>query len=377
MAQILSKTHFPALDGLRAAAILLVIPHNVSLLSDSTSLWARPISELTHSGWIGVQLFFVLSGFLITGGLLDSKESPYYYRSFISRRIARIFPLYYGVLLIAFVALPLLGSMPEAMRASKDHQLWLWTFLTNWAEPRGASVAGFGHFWSLAIEEQFYFLWPFLVQRVSTKQLLAICLVIAMVAFASRLAMVLAGASDQSLYMFTNCRMDALACGAIVAAALRIPHWRAYLVAHGRRMFTISCVVLLITAAATHGLYASDPICEVLGFSVLAMAFAGFVASGVVLDSSTHLPTKLLSAQAFKYIARYSYGMYVFHVPLNQFVFAPSFRKMFPQPSDLAIVGYIAVVTIVVFAIAALSYELFERRFLQLGRRFIPVAAEL
>src|SRR5690349_3858611 len=91
----------PVLDGLRAVAILLVVPHNLNLIA--TFSGTQLAVAALHRGWIGVQLFFVLSGFLITGILLDARDSPHYYRSFFVRRALRIFPLYYATLLVLFV----------------------------------------------------------------------------------------------------------------------------------------------------------------------------------------------------------------------------------------------------------------------------------
>jgi len=162
--------YIPALDGLRALAILLVIPHNLDILSAPYRAVEVPPVTVMHAGWIGVQLFFVLSGFLITGNLLDTRGSANYYRAFIGRRALRILPLYYGVLLVTFVLVPLLGSMPEKLQETAPNQVWLWTFLLNWSAPYGHTVVGFGHFWSLAVEEQFYLLWPFVVARCGPRQ---------------------------------------------------------------------------------------------------------------------------------------------------------------------------------------------------------------
>jgi hypothetical protein len=104
--------HLPALDGVRGLAIVLVLCHNFQILEAPSGLVGRVFELAFDLGWIGVQLFFVLSGFLITGILLDTQDSPAYYRNFFVRRVLRIFPLYYGVLLIAFVLVPLLAAVP-------------------------------------------------------------------------------------------------------------------------------------------------------------------------------------------------------------------------------------------------------------------------
>ena len=157
------RTHtiIPALDGLRGIAILLVLIHHLTIYRPEGGLdsW---IAAVPLFGWCGVNLFFVLSGFLITGILLDTRDSPVFYRSFFARRVLRIFPLYYGVLFLGFVLAPLLLPMPDAYGR---HQLWLWTYLANFAMPFGKGEPAFSHFWSLCVEEQFYLVWPFLVRR--------------------------------------------------------------------------------------------------------------------------------------------------------------------------------------------------------------------
>ena len=123
----IARAHIPALDGLRGVAILLVIPHNADIFSNSAA-WLWPMALLAHAGWVGVQLFFVLSGFLITRNLLASRGDSNYLRSFYARRALRIFPLYFLTLFVGLVLLPqLVTYTPEAL-ASHQHQPWLWTF---------------------------------------------------------------------------------------------------------------------------------------------------------------------------------------------------------------------------------------------------------
>jgi len=105
--------HIPALDGLRAVAILLVVPHHLDLMRPPVPGIDYPAAMLMHSGWIGVQLFFVLSGFLITGNLLDTRGSDNYFSAFFGRRALRILPLYFAVLTVAFVITPALVTLPR------------------------------------------------------------------------------------------------------------------------------------------------------------------------------------------------------------------------------------------------------------------------
>src|SRR5206468_651405 len=159
---------------LRGLAILLVIAFHTLRVTGKEGLIGRFGAAIQDSGWIGVDLFFVLSGFLITGILLDSLGKPGYFRNFFARRTLRIFPLYYAVLTVSLFLVPaLIGlqRLPELYHRLLENQLWLWTYAANYLQATGRhTLPGFGHFWSLAIEEQFYLLWPFVVYlgRVNT-----------------------------------------------------------------------------------------------------------------------------------------------------------------------------------------------------------------
>jgi peptidoglycan/LPS O-acetylase OafA/YrhL len=153
------------LDGIRGIAVLWVMLHHFQLYGEGfppTTFLDRQVERLTISGWIGVDLFFVLSGFLITGILLDSKSNTGYFRKFYMRRFLRIFPLYYGFLFAFMFVLPLIDPEGAEFQLQFKEQIWYWTYLINWklATIYVSEYIGISHFWSLAIEEQFYLVWP-------------------------------------------------------------------------------------------------------------------------------------------------------------------------------------------------------------------------
>jgi peptidoglycan/LPS O-acetylase OafA/YrhL len=369
----IASAHFPALDGLRALAILLVIPHNVSVLSAPLSAFVYPIGILTNVGWVGVQLFFALSGFLISGNLLDSRQSSNYYRAFFGRRVLRIFPLYYGMLILLLIVVPLLGLAPPELTASMHHQLWLWLFLTNWFAPLAVGVAGFGHFWSLAIEEQFYLLWPGIVRHCAAPRLIRVCLFLIVAALAGRLIMMAMGASHEALYMFTICRMDALAAGAAAAAMLRVPNYAEQAERHNGLIFMSAIAILLIGAAVTRAYAINGAVTQSIGYTILSVGFAAIVGLGA-LPAPRHMQPlwKLLSSAPLRLVGRYSYAMYVLHLPLHLFVGLPLLHRLAPHLSSGIALVYIAAVIALTFGLSAMSYRYFERPFLSMKHRFVP-----
>jgi peptidoglycan/LPS O-acetylase OafA/YrhL len=363
----------PALDGVRALAILLVIPHNVDMLKAPFPAFEYPLVALMHAGWIGVQLFFVLSGFLITGNLLDTRNSANYLSAFFGRRILRIMPLYFVALGVAFVIAPALGTVPQKLHATQSHQIWLWTFLSNWSQPFGGKVYGFGHFWSLAVEEQFYLLWPFVVLRCRPARLLWVCAAAAGVALVVRVLLLVTHAPRETLYMFTVCRMDALALGAAAAAVIRIPAALTRLQRTVPRVAAAAGMMLLVTAAGTRGFAMFDISTQTVGYTLLSLTFALIILLAALPTTGALRATMhILEWPPLRLVGRYSYGMYVIHLPLHLFLGAVLLHYFAPHVTPAAALLYAAAMTVASFVLAALCYELFESRFLRLKRKLMP-----
>jgi peptidoglycan/LPS O-acetylase OafA/YrhL len=363
----------PALDGVRGLAILLVLTHNLNPFQGGGRLIDRLAEFASNFGWVGVQLFFVLSGYLISGILLDTRGAPHYYRSFFGRRVLRIFPLYYGVLLVSLVVLPALGLAPERLLADRARGVWLWTYVINWAEPLGAGVAAFPHFWSLAVEEQFYLIWPLVVRHTTPRRLLKVAAVLVVVAFASRLALRLAGTGEAGPYMFTVCRMDALALGGAAAALLRIPAYRE--AATRWRGVTLAVAGLfLLGFLATRGYPRTSYLDQTFGYTILAITFAVLVLVAVLdHERGRGWIGAMFENPVLRSFGKYSYGIYVFHQPLNQMIGEPILHRLLPLGTGLkAGAVYIASVSAASYALAFLSYHGYEKHFLALKRFFPP-----
>jgi len=363
----------PTLDGLRAIAILLVVPHNLNLIATygGTHLFVAAV----HRGWIGVQLFFVLSGFLITSILLDARDASNYYRSFFARRALRIFPLYYATLLVLFVLLPALGLLPSSFEGDPMVELSYWAYFSNWYGPFHQGPEPVSHFWSLAVEEQFYLLSPFVIHRRSAGWVMRLCLAIAAAGLLLRVAMLVTGTPVQAIYQFLVTRMDALALGGAAAAAFRVPSAASWTLDHRRFLLGASLFALVAGAVISRGYYFTDPMTLSLGFTFLAIAFALLVAAGVAADQLGAAGwLGALRSTFLRRVAKYSYAMYVLSVPLHFLVGKPVLSALGLEPANSAVVGftYIVVGTALSFLAAALSFHLLEVHFLKLKDRFAP-----
>ena len=345
----------------------MVLAHDYNLLEEPASKLGRFVGLMLNAGWFGVQLFFVLSGFLITGILLDTRTAPNYWRSFLGRRAVRIFPLYYAVLLAAFVIAPLVHEAPSG----SQHQVWFWTYLANWAEPFGRSVSIFPHFWSLSIEEQFYLFWPLFVRRLRPRSLVALCGGLVVAAIVSRVVF-RASIGPDAAYMFTVCRADALALGAIGAVAVRTPRLYEFLAAQGTRLRWYG-IALIFAVLAMKGAPRTGVLTQSFGYTILAIAFALLVVHAAIASAENASSLRLESAAPLRAIGRYSYAMYVFHTPLHILLGLPLVAWITgvdahsPHGILFALAYFVGAVG-VTFVAGFVSYHLLEKHFLVLKR---------
>jgi len=366
-AQPLSARHVRSLDGVRGVALSLVLMHSLNVMDlPDAGAFSSVLEHVFEVGWIGVQLFFVLSGYLITGILIDSRGSTGYLRSFYARRALRIWPLYYAVLVVFLVVVPFFGWGKQWLQGA-EHQVWLWTYLVNWVEPYGQGVRLFSHFWSLAVEEQFYLIWPFVVRWCSLRQLAWVASGMVVVALLTRLWMVNVGASEDAIYMFTICRMDALAAGALVAIAMRCPSIAPRL----ERLGLPGLILFASGALVTQGYHRTGAVPQVLGYLLLTIVFAIVVAS--CAGESSRLPGRTMQSGLLVSIGRYSYGMYIFGMVLHRCIGEPFLATHeWVKASACAGICYTLLMISLTYVVAAISFHAFEIRWLRLKRFFIP-----
>ena len=362
--------HYPTLDGLRGIACLLVVTHNLLLIHAPVGLASYLFVAVLDRGWIGVQLFFVLSGFLITGILLDTRGTPHYLRHFFMRRVLRIFPLYYATLALLLIVLPALDWLPPTFKRDPPNEIYLWTYLWNWVHPFHIGKSSFPHFWSLCIEEQFYLLWPFLLLGRTPRGTMRLCGGVVALGIASRIALLLGGAPVDAVYEFTICRIDALAMGGMAAAALRDPQWAERALQQRARLALAAMAVLIVGALLTRGYPIFGVANQTIGYSALAAASTLLVIAAAAADATRDASgwPGVLRHSALRSVGRYSYAMYVLHVPLHLLVGVPLLARLGHADTRDPLVAliYIVVGTLVSYGVAALSYHAFEVHFLRM-----------
>lgn len=368
------ETRITALDGMRGMVVLLVMYFH--LLPDAVwpaQMWLRKAIQTGLGG--GVDLFFVLSGFLITGILLDTRGQPRFYRNFYARRVLRIFPLYYGALAVVFGLLPALGVLGGAsFEPIRSLSTWHWAYLSNVAwflHPAGldSTQVDLRHLWSLAIEEHFYLVWPLVVGLAATpRRVLMVCVPVFLASLALRTAWAL-NTRDFSLFVFlTPCRLDAIAAGSFIAAVTRLGgDWRKFLpLAKACLCGSVTLLAGLLVLAHANGTVRS------LGIALASifLASALFIALNLPAGSLT---LRVLTSRFLCFFGRYSYGLYVIHGLLMPFLA----RKLPAEPWVAALgsnfLGCVAVATFkiaLVIPLALLSWHAFEKQFLKLKRRF-------
>jgi peptidoglycan/LPS O-acetylase OafA/YrhL len=363
--------HLGVLDGVRGLAILLVLVYHFTLGMAGRDLASRLLFRLSAAGWCGVDLFFVLSGFLITGILYDARESSHRFRNFYARRALRVFPLYYATLAVIFWLLPCFTGVTRRWVGLDEARRWLWTYTTNIHVALRGDWFPLSHFWSLAVEEHFYLVWPAIIFGCRRKTALRICAGMILLAVAVRTWLVIEGAV-LAAYCSTICRMDALAMGGFLALVLRGPAGLDRLAAIAGGVVLASATALLVLCGWRFGLFLFDPVIQIAGYTLLDLFFAGLLIEIVAAPRASPLGIVFESAP-LRWLGRYSYGLYVFNS-----IFLLAAEQSFLMRSLVAwsgstIVGrvlHLIAGSLATFLAAWLSWHLLEQPFLKLKRRF-------
>ena len=335
------------LDAVRGLAVLLVFVHNTGVNS------AFHLGPIVRNGWMGVDLFFVLSGFLITRVLLKTKKSERYYKNFYIRRCLRIWPLYFAALFLMFVIVPFLRpSETHTMFAARSSPWWAYpVFLQNFLVPVPTMATGLlGVTWSLAVEEQFYLAWPLVVRMCSETQLRRVALgVIGL----SPVLRVFLSMYKVNIYSNTFCRLDGLMAGSLLALFLSSGDFAP------SRFVKGAWATLVVSGSLA--LLAGTLIGRSVQFSLVAFAAVSFVY--LSLFSRQSWLQAFLANPLLIYTGTISYGIYLLEkIPLDV-------GKGFHLDRHPILI--FPVTAACTYGLAALSWHLLERPFLKLKRLFV------
>ncbi len=343
--------HIPSLDGIRGLAVLLVVAfHYIERRGTGV------LGIAASAGWIGVDIFLVLSGYLITSILFEQRGSEHFFRNFYIRRALRLFPLYYFILAIILIFSPLLH-----IHWQPAHLAFLF-YSANYVMPFDHSLAAAGpfnlfHTWTLSLEEQFYLLWPWLVGNLalSRKRLIQICIAGMIIAPIVRFVLLSRHLPDWLVAGGLPTRMDTLLLGSALAL-IPLPSLRtAKLVAF------ITAVLMALVVWWAHSLFFLTYPMQTVGYSVLAFLCASIL---VLSRYPTTFVCKLASLKTLRFYGRYSYGLYLWH-----YLFSDQFWRIrgwfairIPNPLLSSTISFFIILSLSTL-IAVASYRLIEERF--------------
>lgn len=351
----LTKGFIVELDGLRGIAILMVMIHR---------FWPRTGvglgADVAGAGWIGVDLFFVISGFLIAGILLDTKGEPGYFRNFYARRVLRIFPLYYLFVIGTLVAF----SHNAEFRQHAGSPFWYLAYLGNIPE----SLLGhdppyfLAPVWSLAIEEQFYLTFPWIVRLLGRRGLtIALVAMIIIAPIIRFITMEMWPDHERVQYLFTLCRIDTIAIGCLLAVVVRtvdVDKWREH-----AKFVAVGLLPSIVVLAIASRLDRRSEFDRVFGYTIVAIGCAAIVS--LVILSRDQRSTFPLRMKWLTYLGKLCFGLYLLHRPADTIVTALAHRAHFDHELWLLIpkIG-------VAIAFASISWRFIERPFLRLKGKF-------
>jgi peptidoglycan/LPS O-acetylase OafA/YrhL len=351
------------LDGLRGLAIFLVAINHIFYNYN-----------IVQIGWSGLNLFFLLSGYLITKRLYShySGSRASYFKNFYGRRILRIFPLYYGCLIIFFLLLPFVyPSYFEFYGDVYDNQVWYWTYTSNWM----MVIHGlpeqpiFFHFWSLAVEEQFYVVWPILfllLVRVKKFYTLIICSLIACSIFLRNHI-----DGDLASYLSTSTAAEPLLLGALIAM-LEKNNRLEKLYRYFLFLMVLSIASLIGILIYNNDLHITNNWLFRKGYTAIDLCWAYLLVVCILNKRGSDFIRGFFNMKWLKWLGKYSYGIYVFHwLILNFFVYKAVRELVVAGIDETAAYFLTRVVGIAaILAISFFSYNFYEKRFLALKKYF-------
>ena len=304
------------LDGIRGVAIAAILMvHSSEFLV--VGIKQKPVYfalyRVIATGWLGVDIFFVLSGFLITTILLDDSDRGDFWSRFYLRRSLRILPAFAVVFGLTIVAIHFLAPETHLTAAVILPAIF---FTENWTVLNNAEMPMLPHLWSLAVEEQFYLVWPQIVRRVSSARVLRVSLGLAVMCELLRVTLALNHVGVWIIYAITPTRIDGLALGAGLAAAVTLPATQRFLVSYWRRIALLSGVLLAAAFVVLHrSLLPDNVLSQILAIPATILLTAMLI-YGSVSSTLPAILRRVLANRVLTYLGRRSYALYLIHLPI-------------------------------------------------------------
>lgn len=368
------ETRLPELDGLRGLAVLLVMGTHLVVNPPANRL-GLIATTAARVGWVGVDLFFVLSGYLITGILLQADLRSVGLRSFYARRALRIVPLYFLLLVFLSVGAPALGYAPQLAPSEAP---WYAAFLANFCLAlKGTAiraVPALVPLWSLSVEEQFYLVWPWVILLAPRRRLAPLALGIAIASGLLRALAIAVGVSTWTAYVLSPTRCDGLALGAVVALAhgegpAALDRW----VRWARPTAAALGAVVGVATILGYGHW-GEWRSSLLGPGLLGVAVLGAALLVLALGDSLDSPLRrMLRNPLLRAAGIRSYALYLFHMPVAEICESSGLNAVvtdLSESSTLTFVLRIGLQTALAFGTAEATLRLVERPAMRLRRRF-------
>jgi peptidoglycan/LPS O-acetylase OafA/YrhL len=357
----------PELDGIRGLAILhVLLYHYVAVaIPEDAGAGLGTLRQILSNGWSGVDLFFVLSGFLIAGILIDNRHASNYFKVFYFRRVNRIFPLYYFFLSL-FILLQWFG--PQLGWLSKNLFTNPFPIAPYFIHLQNFSMALKGTFgneflamtWSLAIEEHFYLFLPLLIHRSRPDRLPLLFLFLIALTLALR---TMVGQGSYMGFVLTPWRLDALFLGAFLALMMRKPQtlsWLKTKLAWIKGLF-LGLLAFLLYSTLTEELGSLDHLFTFGVFYTLLIF--------LTLMEKDALLARIFRNPALKNLGLIAYGLYLFHQLVNGLLH-DLLLKSAPSFESAATISITLLSLFLTYALAQTTFQLFEKRFIALGHTF-------
>ena len=351
------RTYYPILDELRGVAIILILLfHNFDFIS------------ILSVGWIGVDIFFVLSGYLITKIIIDQKTTSHNFSIFLVRRTLRIFPVYFLFLLVFFHTLPYLSDFVDNNLFYSNNQVWFWVYAQNWLFILKGTDPNLylNHFWTLAVEEQFYISWPIILyithsktKRIVILTLIFLLLIVSRFIFSFYQPFAI---SYENLFFFT--RIDGLVMGSFIAI-IGFKKFHSSIKKHIKLLILFVTSLLLVYAELEN----SNTITNSFLYPLLALSIGIILAH--LLTATGSLNTFIKRKNVLYFFGTISYSLYVIHWPIYLVIenlFSSRKKHLTDDLLNSILIAFIAILVSVV--LSYFSYIFFEKRILKLKHLF-------